>query len=123
MVSGDIVERLRPALVRYCRTSEECMGTCKNACAWHKELLTYENVAAAADEIERLRAEVERKHDYACRMDALAEERLMEITRLRRWQEEAAIALDAATVIGQRHGTPLHWANHDRLIREARRER
>jgi uncharacterized small protein (DUF1192 family) len=35
------------------------------------------------DEIERLRAEVERKHDYACRMDALAEERLMEITRLR----------------------------------------
>jgi regulator of replication initiation timing len=30
------------------------MGTCKNACAWHKELLTYENVAAAANEIERL---------------------------------------------------------------------
>lgn len=26
---------------------------------------------------------LERKHDYACRMDALAEERLMEITRLR----------------------------------------
>lgn len=34
-------------------------------------------------EIERLRAEVERKSDYAERMDALAEERLIECNRLR----------------------------------------
>ena len=46
----------------------------------------------AADEVERLRAEVERKHDYACRMDALAEERLMEITRLRAAGDALAVA-------------------------------
>jgi len=39
---------------------------------WQQKLMD-----EAADEIERLRAEVARKADYAERMDALAEERLM----------------------------------------------
>lgn len=50
-----------------------------------------------ADEIERLRAEVDRR---------------------RHWQEEAAVALIAATNIGCRHDTPLNYGNHDRLLRE-----
>ncbi len=61
--------------------------------------------------------------DADLRIMLLARDAKAEIERLRQWQEEAAIALNAATVIGQRHGTPLHWANHDRLTQEARRER
>ena len=39
--------------------------------------------AAALAIVDRLVAEVERKNDYATRMDALAEERLIEINRLK----------------------------------------
>ena len=49
-------DNLRPALVRYCRRREECMGTCGNACAWHHELLTHENVTAAAELLEAIDA-------------------------------------------------------------------
>lgn len=38
---------------------------------------------------------------------------------LQQWIDEAALALDAATTIGQRSCNPgdhLHYANHDRLV-------
>jgi hypothetical protein len=80
----------------------------------------------AADEIERLRAEVLRKHDYGCRMDALAEERLMEITRL--WLAGAALA--EVALYARSWITPVAAMNfRDRLDaalaawQEARRER
>ena len=38
--------------------------------------------------------------------------------QIRRWIVESALALDAATVIGQRSRTGLNFANHDRLIAE-----
>jgi uncharacterized small protein (DUF1192 family) len=69
------------------------------------------------DEIERLRAEVERKHDYACRMDALAEERLMEITRLRAAGDALAVAYRTLGGLDVAHDAALlAWG-------EARRER
>ena len=43
----------------------------------------------------------------------------------KRWVDEVLIALDAASVIGQRSCRPgdgLHIANHDRLIEEAHHE-
>jgi hypothetical protein len=55
---------------------------------------------AMLDEITRLRAEVARKADYAERMDALAEERLIECNRLR-------AVLDAIAALP----SPLH--DHD----------
>ena len=77
-------------------------------------------------EIERLRAEVLRKHDYGCRMDALAEERLMEITRL--WLAGAALA--EVALYARSWITPVAAMNfRDRLDaalaawQEARRER
>jgi len=50
----------------------------------------------AAVEIERLRAEVARKADYAERMDALAEERLIAYNAERRMADQLAEALKAA---------------------------
>jgi len=109
-VSGDIVERLRPALVRYCRTSEECMGSCKNACAWHKELLTYENVAAAADEIERLRFEFDvYKKGYKGERALAAE-----LAEALAWELDCT--QDAATTRTMKRNALAAW-------REARRER
>lgn len=86
----------------------------------------------AADEIVRLRAEVERKADYAERMDALAEERLIalnaavaEVERLTVESEEwdadternvarmAGLLHDTANAL---HGGPLSggmWSWHD----------
>jgi hypothetical protein len=82
-VSGDIVERLRDCGV-FTTTDEN--GDVQAG----MRLVSPKDCNEAADEIERLRAEVLRKHDYGCRMDALAEERLMEITRL--WLAGAALA-------------------------------
>lgn len=45
-----------------------------------------------------------------------------EIDRLRRWQYDACTAIRSATVIGQRHGVGLNYANHDRLLDEASEE-
>jgi hypothetical protein len=70
-----------------------------------------------ANEIKRLRAEVERKHDYACRMDALAEVRLMEITRLRAAGDALAVAYRTLGGLDVAHDAALlAWE-------EARRER
>jgi hypothetical protein len=52
---------------------------------------------------------------------ALTFESLVNVPK--RFLDEVVIALDAATVIGMRscrEGDGLHYANHDRLIREAR---
>lgn len=48
-MSVPAADRLRPALVRYCRTPEEHMSYCGRACTWHYEMLTHEDVATAAD--------------------------------------------------------------------------
>jgi hypothetical protein len=80
-------------------------------------ITTIGELQTAADEIERLRAEVERKHDYACRMDALAEARLMEITRLRAAGDALAVAYRTLGGLDVAHDAALlAWE-------EARRER
>jgi len=94
-VSSDIVERLR---------SYQC-----------PQLTCLDVRVCAADEIERLRAEVERKHDYACRMDALAEARLMEITRLRAAGDALAVAYRTLGGLDVAHDAAL-------VAWEARRE-
>ena len=55
-MSVPAADRLRAALVRYCRWTEEHMGRCGGACTWHYELLTHDDVAAAADLIEAIDA-------------------------------------------------------------------
>lgn len=56
----------------------------------------------AFEKIARLRAEVDAKHDYACRMDGLAEERNIEIQRLR---------ADLARVTAQRDRLAIDMQN------------
>ena len=83
-MTDDIVERLRIKDGAYTEF-------------WQQKLMD-----EAADEITRLRAEVARKADYAERMDALAEERLINSNRLRAAGDGLAVAyrtlggLDAA---------------------------
>jgi uncharacterized small protein (DUF1192 family) len=136
VVSGDIVERLRRAadtsaggggewyqLVHRCREAadeierlravrdtERAQVKDAAAAAFNLSDLFLERDNMLLNEIERLRAEVERKHDYACRMDALAEERLIEITRLRAAGDALAEVAD-------------EWPELVEAWQEARRER
>jgi hypothetical protein len=55
-VSVPAADRLRPALVRYCRWKAKHMGRCGGACTWHYELLTHDDVAAAADLLDAIDA-------------------------------------------------------------------
>jgi hypothetical protein len=67
-------------------------------------------------ELEQTLVEVKMKTEQVERLIA-------ERIALRKWAAEACIALEAATVIGERSSRPgdgLDYGNHDRLLREAR---
>ena len=63
-MSVPAADRLRPALVRYCRRPEEHMSYCGRACTWHYEMLTHEDVAIAADLLDAIDALHQPDPDY-----------------------------------------------------------
>lgn len=64
------------------------LGTCTG-------VSTSQRARQVMDKLNEALKAVEAKHDYACRMDALAEERNIEIARLKRQRDDAIVLLHA----------------------------
>lgn len=97
-MGDDIVTRLHTPHVDPCICVDVVRAECRSCC----------DRIDARTEIVRLRAKVERKADYAERMDALAEERLIG------WNRERALADQLAQAL--RWSWELEDATHDEVF-------